>query len=99
VTLTVALRPTARTDLSDIWDYTLTAWSQDQAVTYLDGLGQVFEKLATFPDMARLRDEFTPPVRIFPYQQHMIIYTAHDTTLDVIRVLHRKANWAALLSD
>ncbi|MEO9862577.1 MAG: type II toxin-antitoxin system RelE/ParE family toxin [Yoonia sp.] len=99
MTLTVALRPAARADLDAIWDYTVTTWSQDQAVTYLGGLGQVFDKLAQFPEMARLRDEFTPAVRIMPYQRHLVIYTADDTTLDVIRVVHSKANWAALLAD
>jgi toxin ParE1/3/4 len=99
VTLSVALRPAARADLSDIWDYTVATWSQDQAMSYLDGMGQTFEKLAEFPEMARLREEFTPAVRIFPYQQHLVIYTADDAMLDVIRVVHSKANWAALLSD
>lgn len=34
-----------------------------------------------------------------PYQRHLVIYTADDTTLDVIRVAHSKANWVALLAD
>lgn len=95
----VTLRPAAEADLAEIWDYTVEAWSEDQAKVYLTGLGQAFDRLAQFPELARLRMEFTPPVRILPYQGHLIVYLAEGTQIDVIRVLHSRANWATLLAD
>ena len=49
--------------------------------------------------MARLRMEFSPPVRIFPYQQHVIVYVETSEVLDVLRVLHGRANWVGLLAE
>ena len=95
----VTLRPAAQADVSDIWAYTVEAWSEAQAETYLTGLGQAFDQLAAFPEIARLRVEFAPPVRIFAYQQHLIIYTVEDTLIDVIRVVHSRADWTAFLSE
>lgn len=99
MTLTVALRPAAEADLSDIWRYTVEAWSEAQAAVYLNGIGQAFERLAEFPEMARLRIEFSPPVRIFPIQKHLIVYVQDGDKLDVIRVLHSRANWIGLLTE
>jgi len=62
-------------------------------------LGQAFDRLAQFPEMARLRMEFTPPVRIQPYQSHLIVYLAEGDLIDVIRVLHSRANWTTLLAE
>lgn len=95
----VVLRPAAEADLGDIWDYTVGAWSEKQAEVYLTGLGQAFDRLGEFPEMARLRMEFTPPVRILPYQSHLIVYLAEDDLIDVIRVLHSRANWTTLIVE
>ena len=99
MTYGITLRPAAEADLAEIWDYTVGAWSEDQAEVYLTGLGQAFDRLAQFPEMARLRMEFTPPVRILPYQSHLVVYLAEDELIDVIRVLHSRANWTTLLAE
>jgi toxin ParE1/3/4 len=99
VTNGVTLRPAAEADLAEIWDYTVEAWSEEQADVYLTGLGQAFDRLAQFPEMARLRMEFTPPVRILSYQSHLIVYLAEDDLIDVIRILHSRANWTTLLAE
>lgn len=99
MTYGVTLRPAAESDLIEIWDYTVGTWSEDQAEVYLTGLGQAFDRLAQFPEMARRRIEFTPPVRILPYQSHLIVYLAEGDLIDVIRVLHSRANWTMLLAE
>lgn len=95
----VHLRPAAQADLDDIWRYTVETWSQTQAEVYLSGLGAAFDRLAQFPQMARLREEFDPPVRLFPYQQHVIVYLTSEDNIDIIRVLHNRTNWASLLAE
>ncbi|MGJ8610038.1 MAG: type II toxin-antitoxin system RelE/ParE family toxin [Octadecabacter sp.] len=95
----VTLRPAAEADLAVIWDYTVEAWSQDQAEVYLTGLGQAFDRFAQFPDMVRLRMEFEPPVHIIPYERHLIVYLAEGDLIEVIRVLHSRANWTTLLAE
>lgn len=95
----VQLRPAARSDLDDIWAYTVETWSEDQAIAYLTGLGEALERLAQFPEVSRLRKEFAPPVRVHAYEKHIIIYLEKDSSLDVIRVLHSRSNWIGLLVE
>lgn len=95
----VQLRPRAEDDLRDIWTYTVQAWSETQAANYLSGLDAALRLLAEFPEMARLRMEFTPPIRLHPYREHLVVFVATQDTLDVLRVIHRKAHWAGLLAE
>lgn len=49
--------------------------------------------------MARLRNEFTPPVRLYPYGAHVVVYTATGDHILIIRVLHGRQDWLARLSQ
>ncbi|WP_300035541.1 type II toxin-antitoxin system RelE/ParE family toxin [uncultured Roseobacter sp.] len=95
----ILFRPRAIADLEDIWQYTEETWSVDQAARYLTGLDAAVALLAEFPDMARARTEFTPPVRIHPYRRHLILYLAEEESIDVLRIVHGRANWAEFLAD
>lgn len=64
---TYRLRPTARDDLEEIWDYTLHEWSVEQALTYTDELEATIELICESPTICRERNEFVPPVRINPH--------------------------------
>lgn len=93
------LRPAAESDLAEIWDYTEQEHSRAQAIDYLQGLDATLRLLADYPEIARLRDDFTPPVRLHRYRAHIVVYVADKTTLEVIRVLHGRANWDVVLSE
>lgn len=95
----VLWRPKAEADLDDIWRHTVETWSEGQAVAYLTGLDRTLGLLAEFPEMARLREEFEPPVRIHPYRAHLVIFLSDDSVLDVVRVVHARSNWQAVLSE
>lgn len=95
---TIRFRPRAEADLDGIWDYTAETWSERQAIAYLEGLRAALSMLAEFPETARLRQEFTPPVRVYTYREHVVIFTTEETALTVVRVLHSRANWREMLS-
>ena len=61
------------------------------------GLSALFGTLASFPDVGRERREITPPVRLHPYRAHLVVYRAETDQLLIIRVLHGRQNWPALL--
>ncbi|MGY2047575.1 type II toxin-antitoxin system RelE/ParE family toxin [Methylobacterium sp. JK268] len=70
----------------------------EQAERYQDGLFRTFQIIAANPFIARLRQEFRPPVRIHPYGSHMIIYIEDAAGILVVRVLHGRQAWDKLLS-
>lgn len=99
MTRRLILLPAAQTDLSDIWDYTAERWSLQQARTYASGMIQLLYLLCDQPEIAPLFGTFTPPVRIHRFRSHLVIFTADDTTVDVIRVVHGRSNWAEALAE
>ena len=65
-----------------------------QAEGYLDGLRRAFELLARFPSLARERSEIDPPVRVYPYAAHIIIYELAGDDIVILRVRHGREEWS-----
>lgn len=95
----ILFRPQAEADLSEIWSYTEMAWGNIQAVNYLSALDRMLQSIAAFPEMARLRNELDPPVRIHAFRKHLIVYQTDGTMIDVIRILHKRSNWTQYLAE
>lgn len=93
------LRPAAEADLSDIWRQGVATWGVEQAERYADGLFAVFDLLAEFPEMARERGEFSPPVRVHPSGSHLVIYRLEGQGIEIIRVLHAHQNLTVYLQE
>ena len=89
------IRPAAEIDLSDIWHDGADNWGIEQADRYADGLFSLFDLLSDFPEMARERSEFSPPVRIHPSGVHLVIYRAEGQGIEIIRILHAHQNLTA----
>jgi toxin ParE1/3/4 len=93
------LRPAADADLSDIWQRSATQWGVAQAERYIDGLFAVFDLLTEYPELARERSDFVPPVRVHPAGSHLVIYRVEERTVDIIRVLHARQNLTIYLQE
>lgn len=93
------LRPAAEADLTAIWRHSAVTWGPQQADSYVDALFATFDLLADFPQMARVRSEFAPPVRIHPSGTHLVIYQITDQGIDIIRLLHAHQNLFAYLQE
>ena len=91
------VHPLAEQDIADIWIYGAEKWGVDQAERYFDGVVNLFDFLNEQPEIARLRDEFSPPVRIHPYGSHIIVYETVETGIAIIRVLHNRRDILAML--
>lgn len=98
MTFALRLMPAAERDLEGIWRYTSERWGEAQAERYIDGLWSVFQRLTLFPEMARLREEFTPPVRIHASGRHVVVYVDTAEHIDIIRVLGAQQDWVGMLS-
>lgn len=93
------LRPAAEDDLSNIWLQGAVTWGVEQAERYADGFFALFDLLVEFPEIARERAEFSPPVRIHPSGAHLVIYRQSDLGIEIIRILHGHQNLTAYLSE
>lgn len=89
----VRFRPSASADLENIWTFTADRWSPDQADKYVTELVETIGRLAENPNLARERTEFTPPVRIYVFRSHIIIFSSAGEHLDVIRIRHSREDW------
>ncbi|MGH7088411.1 MAG: type II toxin-antitoxin system RelE/ParE family toxin [Stellaceae bacterium] len=88
----------ADADIIDIYLWGCHEFGQRQAEQYHNGLAATFDLIAAHPRMARERSEFNPPVRLHPYQSHLIVYMLDDDGVLIVRVLHGRQEWEACLT-
>jgi toxin ParE1/3/4 len=79
----------AESDLEDIWDYTETSWSADQAETYLDGLVSCFQSIADgkakTTQIDAVRDGYFKALFV---KHHIFFRKATGNVIEIIRILH-----------
>ena len=61
-------------DLNSIIDYTLEHWGTQQAQIYTDKLELCLNHLLDSPFIGKRRDELSPGLYSFPFQQHILFY-------------------------
>lgn len=88
----------AQSDIRDIGLYTQQQWGKEQRRAYLSGMQTRFERLSENSLLAAERTEFTPPVRIHPYEKHLIVYIVQGGDILIVRVLHESMDIPARLS-
>ncbi len=93
----VRVSEAAQADILEIGRYTEREWGVAQRRRYLDGMARQFALLAASPRLAAERPEFNPPVRIYAYEKHRIIYLADDNGVLIVRVLHESMDVARRL--
>jgi len=81
--------PLAEGDLIDIWLYGCEVWGAAKADAYADSIERQINSLVLSPKKYSIRKHFNPPVRICPNASHIIIYTATENAITIVRVLHQ----------
>jgi len=56
-----------------------------------------FQLISEFPEIALLRGEFKPPVRLHLFRSDLFAYDVAVDGIDVIRILHMRSDVLALL--
>jgi toxin ParE1/3/4 len=75
-------------DLTAIWQYTYTTWSETQADKYYKSLIQSFETLAVQPSKGKRYEDIQPDLLGYISGRHIIFYTIQQEGILIIRVLH-----------
>lgn len=88
----------AEQDFYDIYAEGARQFGEAQADKYVSGLLETLSLLDGHPQMARERTEVTPPVRVHPYQAHLIIYTVQAEDILVLLLPSSSRDWQRLLA-
>ena len=87
------LTPSARHDLSAIWDYTAEQWGIEQAENYIRDLQNAIEFLAEKPERGRAREDVKDGYRSNRCGKHMLFYKDFPGRIEVIRILHQRMDF------
>lgn len=92
--MTYRLSKTAEADLIKTYTTGAEKFGFQQAEKYQDKIDRTLELIAENPEIARLRTEIMPPVRIHPVGAHMVVYLVDDNSVvRILRVRHGRENW------
>lgn len=87
----IILRQEAIDDLTDIWDYTVTAWSENQADKYFGMIKTACRGIGANFDIGRSYKEIYDGLFGYRVGKHIIFYQkAGNDEIEVIRILHEK---------
>jgi toxin ParE1/3/4 len=91
--------PRARQDLEEIGRYTLERWGRRQMTKYLGQLDKTIQQLASDPEnLGQDRSHIKPGLRSLRHKQyHFVFYRIRGDTVEIIRVLHQRRDWANLI--
>jgi len=81
----------AITDLTEIWNYTINTWSENQADKYYEEILNFCQQLADNPEFGRSYSQLIPDLRGAKINRHIIFYRQiTQDTIEVARVLHEQ---------
>jgi len=88
--LSLVFSHAAENDLIGIYRYGFMNYGEERAERYLQGLKIKCQLLVDNPELCRERKELAPPVRIYHYEKHLILYTINKDGILIVRVLHER---------
>lgn len=82
----------AENDLINIWLYSFEQWDESTADRYLDLLNRAIEKLRLHPRSGMDCSEIRKGYRRLIVQQHQVYYYLTQQSVEIVRVLHQRAD-------
>lgn len=95
-------RPEARADLAKPYDYIVEqSGSHNRAQGYFRRIQASCEKLKTFPEVGRLRDDLRPGVRILGFERRVVVVymVLPSGDVEIGRVFYGGRDYEALIVD
>lgn len=91
--MTLRLSRLAEDDIDTLYRQGADRFGVRQADKYVDALRSALRTVAANPRMVRLRHDFSPPVRIYRFQSHMVFYREEGAGILILRILHGRQDW------
>jgi toxin ParE1/3/4 len=96
--LRIQLSRYAQYDLEEIWLYTYTNWSIDQAHRYIDQINKKFSALSMNPSQGKKIELHDLNFYYILVNAHLIFYQFNMYEIYIIRILHKKMDIAKHLN-
>jgi len=98
--MTYRLSSAADEDMVRIFMQSEASFGMAQAEKYIAAMFKVFDKLAEFPRLARLRAEIEPPAYGHSFQSHIIFYDIDENNdIQIIRIRHTAEDWMSDMNE
>lgn len=78
----------AKSDIDKIYEFGKDTFGHNQAVTYLIGLEEHFNKLSANYHIGRTREDIKKGLYSLPYISHVIFYRILKDKIRIVRVLY-----------
>ena len=86
-----SLTKKALVDLTEIWNYTVSTWSEDQADKYFDEILNCCQRLAENPLIGKDYSQLIPNLKGTKLNRHIIFYRKMiENTIEIERILHEQ---------
>ncbi|MGH2618869.1 MAG: type II toxin-antitoxin system RelE/ParE family toxin [Thermomicrobiales bacterium] len=89
---TVILSSEAQDDFIDIRMYTQQEWGEAQRDRYEAALLRAIAALVDFPEVGVRVPRLFPGCRVRPVERHGLYYRILDDVIEVVRILHERAD-------
>jgi toxin ParE1/3/4 len=89
----LVLSPAALDDLTDILQYTLATWGEEQMVTYSQMLDSRLSMILENPQIGFQRPAISERHRFVVAGEHLIAYRISALTVEVSRILHGRMDF------
>lgn len=87
-------------DLTQIWNYTLNKWSEDQADRYYHMLLENCKEVANNPELGKNYSGVIEDLFGFKAGRHIIFYRKiEDTEIEITRILHEQMDIENRIKD
>lgn len=87
-------------DLEDIWDYTYSTWSENQADKYYKAIISCFKIICSNPILlGRDYSKIFQGLRGFKINKHIIFYIIESDSILIVRILHESMDFSRHLSS
>ena len=78
-------------DLTDIWNYTVEAWSESQSDKYYKLLLNACSSIAKKQQSGKVYEEIYPDLKGKKTSKHIIFYRVmEDQSIEIVRILHER---------
>jgi len=94
------LRPAAEADLAELYHYVAEqSGSHERAIGYIRRIRAACEKLKTFPEVGRLRDDLRPGVRVLERRVIIVYLVLPSGDVEIGCVFYGGRDYEALVAE